>query len=667
MPPGEIAKLLIANRGEIARRVQRTCRALGIRTVAVFAEDDAALPFVREADEAVPLVGTTPAETYLRADAIVEAARRTGADAVHPGYGFLAEDAAFAQRCEQAGLRFVGPPPHVLAAMGSKLDAKRTADRIGVPVLPTLADGANGAGALPFPVLVKAAAGGGGRGMRVVEREADLERALESARREAEAAFGDPTLFLEPYLPAPHHVEVQIVGDRHGTVLDLHERECSLQRRHQKVVEEAPSPTVDDDLRGRLTDAARRLGEAIGYVGAGTVEFIVGPDGAFYFLEVNARLQVEHPVTEAVTGVDLVRLQLEIARGAALPDLLPERPPVRGHAIEARLCAEDPARDWVPTAGRLHRLRWEDGPGLRVDAGYEDGSVVGVHYDSLLAKAVVHAPTRAEAARRLAGELSRFRIHGPRTNRDLLVRVLRHPEFLAGHVDTGFFARHAPADLGGPLAGEEAVRLSAAAAALVGQARRRAAAPVLGSLPSGWRNVHSQPQRTRFRGCEVTYRFDGDALRLAVDGEELPVEAETSETHCDLTAGGVRRRFEVAEAAGTWYVDSPLGAVEFQEAPRFAEAGAVETPGSLHAVMPGVVVRVSARPGDSVAAGQELLVVEAMKMERPVTAPYAGTLAELRVAPGQSVAAGELLAVIEGSQEQQEQHEEKERAWRTTR
>jgi propionyl-CoA carboxylase alpha chain len=657
---GEIATLLIANRGEIARRIQRTCRAMGIRTVAVFAWDDAELPFVRGADEAVPLAGTTPAETYLRADAIVDAARRTGADAVHPGYGFLAEDAAFAQRCEDAGLRFVGPPPRVLAAMGSKLEAKRTAERVGVPVLPTLADGANGARALPFPVLVKAAAGGGGRGMRVVEREADLERALESARREAESAFGDPTLFLEPYVPSPHHVEVQIAGDQHGTAVDLHERECSLQRRHQKVLEEAPSPTLDEDLRERLADAARRLAAAIGYVGVGTVEFIVGPDRAFFFLEVNARLQVEHPVTEAVTGVDLVRLQLEIAQGAALAGVLPERPPVRGHAIEARLCAEDPTQDWLPTAGRLHRLRWEAAQGLRVDAGYEDGNAVGVHYDSLLAKVIVHAPTRSEAARRLAGELSRFRIHGPRTNRDLLVRVLRHPEFLAGDVDTGFFARHAPAELGRPLAGDEAVRLSAVAAALAGQARRRSAAAVLASLPSGWRNVPSQPQRTRFRGHEVAYQFDRDRLWLAVDGDELPVDARISEAHCDLTAGGVQRRFEVAEAGGTWYVDSPLGAVELVETPRFADAGAVEAPGSLHAVMPGVVVRVSARPGEHVAAGQELLAVEAMKMERSVTAPHAGTLTELRVAPGQSVAAGELLAVIE------ESHEE-EPAWQTTR
>ncbi|HEX6676926.1 MAG TPA: biotin carboxylase N-terminal domain-containing protein, partial [Actinomycetes bacterium] len=475
-----IAKLLVANRGEIASRVLRTCRAMGVATVAVFSDPDADAPFVAEADEAVALGGATPAESYLRGEAIIEAAERTGADAVHPGYGFLAENADFARACRKHGLTFVGPPPEAIAAMGDKLEAKRLAAAVGVPVLPGLeVTDLDEAGLravaeeVGWPVLVKAALGGGGVGMRLVREPGELAEAVAAARRQAGAAFGGDAVFLERYVERPRHVEVQILGDLEGRVVQLFERECSIQRRHQKLVEECPSPVVDAELRERLAAAAVAVGQAIGYVGAGTVEFLLTPEGEFWFLEVNTRIQVEHPVTEAVTGLDLVRLQLLVADGEPLPAEA-RRPTITGHAIEARLYAEDPRRDFLPAAGRLHRFRVEPRPGLRIDAGVRDGSVVGVHYDPLLAKVVAHAPTRAEAAGLLAAALATARIHGLVTNRDLLVRVLRHAAFLAGETDTHFLERHGVSELGAPLAGAEAERVSAAAAALAAQAARRA-------------------------------------------------------------------------------------------------------------------------------------------------------------------------------------------------
>ena len=404
-----IRKLLIANRGEIASRIMRTARAMGIATVAVFSDADEDAPFVADADEAVRLPGNTPAETYLRSDLVVEAARRTGADAVHPGYGFLSENAEFARACGDAGLVFVGPSPRAIELMGSKLEAKRIMTEVGVPVLPTaVVDGAMTAAELAaagesigFPVLVKAAFGGGGRGMRVVEVPGDLAEAVGAAQREAAAAFGDGTTFLEPYLRAPRHVEVQILGDTHGTVTHLFERECSIQRRHQKIVEESPSPAVDDALRAEMCEAALGAGKAIGYVGAGTVEFVLDAQGRFFFLEVNTRLQVEHPVTEMITGLDLVELQLRVAQGEALPIEVLDAT-MSGHAIEARLYAEDVAAGFLPVSGTIDRLRVPAGDAVRIDTGYDDGSVVSPFYDSMLAKVIAWAPTRTVAALRLA-------------------------------------------------------------------------------------------------------------------------------------------------------------------------------------------------------------------------------------------------------------------------
>jgi propionyl-CoA carboxylase alpha chain len=612
-----IAKLLVANRGEIAARVLRTARAMGIATVAVFSDPDRDAPYVAQADEAIPLGGAAPAESYLRAEVILDAAERAGADAVHPGYGFLAERPELAAGCRKRGLAFVGPPPEVLAALGDKVEAKRVAAAAGVPVLdgvspagPDAGELAGAAARVGLPLLVKATHGGGGIGMRVVRDPGELAAAVDAARRQAGSAFGDDAVFLERWLEAPRHVEVQLLADTGGRMVQLFERECSVQRRHQKLVEEAPSPAVGPDLRRRLGDAALAVARAVGYVGAGTVEFLLSGD-EFWFLEVNARIQVEHPVTEAVTGLDLVRLQLLVAAGHSLP---PEatRAELRGHAIEARLYAEDPTAGFLPQTGVVHRFEvpgagaWgAPGPeaggwGVRVDAGVADGSVVGVHYDPLLAKAIVHAPTREEAAGRLAAALAAGRLHGVVTNRDLLVGVLRSEPFLAGETDTAFLDRHPPAELAaaGGSADPSTTRLHTAAAALAAQARRRATATAYPAIPSGWRNNPSQLQRAGLRPAHghaevlsVGYRFDrtGALALLEVDGTPL---AAPRLWHCaphpdaartwlvDLEVDGIRRRFEVHQVGATAYVDSPLGHTELHEFARFPEAGGSQAAGS---------------------------------------------------------------------------------------
>ncbi|MCO1654596.1 acetyl/propionyl/methylcrotonyl-CoA carboxylase subunit alpha [Pseudonocardia humida] len=653
-----IAKLLVANRGEIAARIMRTAHALGIATVAVHSDPDADAAFVRLADEAVRLPGAAPADTYLRADLLVEAARATGADAVHPGYGFLSENAGFARACAAAGLVFVGPSPDAIAAMGSKLEAKALMEKAGVPVLPgaTVGDGADLAAIaadIGFPVLVKAAYGGGGRGMRVVHDPAELADAVEGARREAASAFGDGTVFLERFVVDPRHVEVQIVGDAHGEVVHLFERECSIQRRYQKIVEESPSPAVDDALRAELGAAAVAAGKAIGYSGAGTVEFVLDQDGRFFFLEVNTRLQVEHPVTELVTGLDLVALQLRVAEGAPLP---PEVTGARidGHAIEVRLYAEDVPAGFLPATGTLHRFRVPEQPGVRLDTGVEDGSVVGPHYDPMLAKVIAHGRTRTEAARALARALVRAEIHGVTTNRDLLVGVLGEPEFLAGSTDTGYLTRHDPTALGAATADP---RVHAAAAALAAQAGNRAAAPVLAGVPSGWRNVGGTPQRVAYalgeRTLQVAYAFRRGGPEVAVDGEPLPVRLLSAAPDAvALEVDGVRRTYSVHRVPGWSFVDGPDGSTALAEVPRFADPNAVAHAGSLLAPMPGGVVRVLAAEGDAVAAGQALVVLEAMKMEHTVVAPVDGVVSGIAVAAGDQVDTGQVLAVVGGPGEE---------------
>ncbi|HEV2536042.1 MAG TPA: biotin carboxylase N-terminal domain-containing protein [Streptosporangiaceae bacterium] len=662
-----ITKLLIANRGEIAARIIRSARALGIATVAVYSDPDADSPYVTLAGEAVRLPGAAPADTYLRGDLIVAAAAATGADAIHPGYGFLSENAAFARACADAGLIFVGPAPETIAAMGDKVKAKAIMAAAGVPVLPSATIAAEGTGDLDaaaagdldaaaagvgFPLLVKAAFGGGGRGMRLVTDPAELAEAVSTARREAASAFGDGTVFLERYVTDPRHVEVQILGDTAGRVISLFERECSIQRRYQKIVEECPSPAVGEDLRDELTTAAEAAGQAVGYTGAGTVEFVLDRDGSFYFLEMNTRLQVEHPVTEEVTGLDLVELQLRIAEGEPLPQRARDAR-IGGHAIEVRLYAEDAAAGFVPATGPLHRFTIWPAPGIRVDTGFRDGSVVSPHYDAMLAKVIAHGRTRADAARRLAAALGQAEIHGVTTNRDLLTAILREPEFLAGGTDTGYLTRHEPAALAATAApGAGPARVHALAAALARQAQHRAGAPVLGTLPSGWRNVSSAPQRVTFTAAgelyEVAYRIRGDQVTADVNGE--PVEAlvrAASPDRVDLEIDGVRRVYRVHQAGDGTYVDASDGSSALYETPRFGDPEKLAPAGSLLAPMPGLVLRVLAEPGMAVTAGQPLLVLEAMKMEQTVSAPADGVLAELHAKAGDQVSTGQVLAVLE--------------------
>lgn len=651
-------KILIANRGEIARRVMRTCREMGIRTVAVFSQPDRHGLFVRDADEAVALGGSTAAESYLRIDAIIDAAQKTGAEGIHPGYGFLSENAAFARACDAAGIKLIGPGADAIAAMGSKIEAKRRMQAAGVPVLPSINVAGQGGDEiarqvveLSWPILIKASAGGGGRGMRVVRSREELATALDAARRESKSAFGDDAVFIEPYIEAARHVEIQIFGDLQGNVIHLFERECSIQRRHQKIVEEAPSVAVDEGLRTAMGRAAVEAGKAIGYTSAGTVEFLLTADGKFYFLEVNTRLQVEHPVTECITGLDLVRLQIEVAEGKPLSDAA-RNARINGHAIEVRLYAEDPQRDFLPVTGTLHRFEIPGGPGIRIETGVESGSEVSPYYDPMLAKVIAFAPSREEAARKLAQALSAARIHGTRTNRELLVRLVEHPDFLAGKTDTNFLDRHSPAELGRPLGDATTVCTHAVAAALALQARHRAEATVIARMPSGWRNNPAHFQQVRFtsEGEEllVEYRFQRQGVALRVNGEEFSARVDgMSPESVALEVEGVRRTFAVDLIEDMAYVDSCLGASEFEVLPRFPASEDAGVAGSLVAPLPGVVNEVKVEVGTIVGAGQTLLVIESMKMLHPINAPVAGRVTEVRVQAGNQVEAGFILAVIE--------------------
>ncbi|OZM72326.1 acetyl/propionyl-CoA carboxylase subunit alpha [Amycolatopsis antarctica] len=647
-----ITNLLVANRGEIALRVFRTCRDAGIGTVAVHSDADTDSPHARRADAAVRLPGDSPADTYLRADLVVEAARAAGADAVHPGYGFLSENAAFARAVLDAGLTWVGPSPRAIEVMGSKVESKRLMAAAGVPVLTELAPDA--VSAAEFPLLVKASAGGGGRGMRVVREPGELAEAVASASAEAASAFGDGTVFCEPYLETGRHIEVQVLADQHGTVWALGERECSIQRRHQKVVEEAPSPLVDEAMREKLFSAARAAAKAIDYVGAGTVEFLAAPDGRFYFLEMNTRLQVEHPVTEATTGVDLVELQLRVAEGESLPA---DPPQCTGHAIEVRLYAEDPAADWQPQSGTLHRFQVPGvvaeftGParhGIRLDSGVTSGSVIGVHYDPMLAKVIAWGPNRAAAARTLASALAGATVHGVVTNRDLLVNVLRDKDFLAGSADTSFFASKGLDVIARPLADQDTVRLSALAAALAAAAGNRQDARVLGRLPSGWRNLPSTSQRRTYLHEGTEYEIEYLLTRSGLSCEALPgvALADSAPGAVTLVVGGVRRRFAVGTYPGLVVVDSPLGSVRLTPVPRFPDPDAALAAGSLLAPMPGTVLRVAVAEGDTVTAGTPMVWLEAMKMEHRIAAPADGVVTGLPVEVGQQVELGAVLAVV---------------------
>ena len=659
-----IDKVLVANRGEIACRVLRSLREMGIASVAVYSDADAYAPHVREADEAVRIGPAPSAESYLAGARIVEAALAIGADAIHPGYGFLSENAAFAARCGAAGLVFIGPSVDAIRRMGSKIEAKAIMAAADVPVIPGFAaeglaatEIARRADELGYPVLVKASAGGGGKGMRVVRDRAGLEAAISAARREAESAFGDGTLLVERYFEAPRHVEIQIFGDQHGDVIHCFERECSVQRRHQKVVEEAPSPAVDDSLRARMGAAAVAAGRAIGYVGAGTVEFVLDSSGRFHFLEVNTRLQVEHPVTEAVTGLDLVRMQIEVARGERL-SVRQEDLAIRGHAIEVRLYAEDPARDFLPATGRIALWQPPGLPGLRLDSGVEVGSEVGIHYDPMLAKLIAHGTHREEARQRLLRGLTQLGVGGVVTNRDFLMRVLEHEAFAAGDIDTHFIERHMPGAARSPGPTLAAIECAAVAAVLFEhELRRESAGPLSPSLPSGWRNNRWRPQEQRYRvaGEEIEVRYvAGMGGGFRVGFEDGPLRdariLERDATAIAVEFDGVLRRYGIAREAARLWVHAPAGTIELEAVPRFPPPRAAALAGGCAAPMTGVIRKLCVAEGDRVEEGSLLLVLEAMKMEHQVLAHAAGVVRELRVREGQMVDPDEVLVVITESE-----------------
>jgi propionyl-CoA carboxylase alpha chain len=563
-----ITTLLVANRGEIARRVMRTARDMGISTVAIYADGDAEAPFVTEADSAVSLQGRTSTETYLDVRKVLEACRLSGADAVHPGYGFLSENAEFASAVIDAGIAWIGPSPGVIGTMGDKLSAKKLMQDAGVPTLPAIevtasTDVSAAAGEIGYPVLVKASAGGGGRGMRIVESEDELTGAIESARREAAASFGDDTVFLEKWLDTSRHVEIQIIGDNHGNLVHCFERECSIQRRHQKIIEEAPSPVLTPAIRQAMGDAAVAAAKSLGYSSAGTVEFLLAGDD-FYFLEVNARLQVEHPVTEEIIGHDLVREQIRVAEGEHL-SFSQDDLSINGHAIEARLCAEDPDNDFLPSPGTV--ITWEPSKqgNARFDSGVESGSVIAMEFDPMIAKVIVHAPTRREAAARLARVLESTRVQGLTTNRDFLVATLRNPAFLAGDTTTDFIERVQPERKRTPT--PEEITEAAIAVTIESQAYNRAEAKVLKSIRSGWRNTILPFEIMDFQcgdtTCHIEYRSRRDGcfhVKSADSDQELVVRPY----HCgdgtvDMEIDGRRVHYRITGSGMDWYVQSTKG------------------------------------------------------------------------------------------------------------
>ncbi|MBQ1090669.1 biotin carboxylase N-terminal domain-containing protein [Streptomyces sp. B93] len=631
--------VLVANRGEIAVRVIRTLRALGVRSVAVFSDADADARHVREADTAVRIGPAPAAESYLSVERLLEAAARTGAQAVHPGYGFLAENAAFARACADAGLVFIGPPAEAIALMGDKIRAKETVKEAGVPVVPggrdpDLAEAARELGA---PVLLKPSAGGGGKGMRLVRDLTLLEEEIAAARREARASFGDDTLLVERWIDRPRHIEIQVLADGHGNVVHLGERECSLQRRHQKVIEEAPSVLLDEATRAAMGEAAVQAARSCGYRGAGTVEFIVpgGDPTSYYFMEMNTRLQVEHPVTELVTGVDLVEWQLRVAAGEPL-GFAQEDVSLTGHAVEARICAEDPARGFLPSGGTVLRLREPQGDGIRTDSGLSEGTEVGSLYDPMLSKVIAYGPDRATALRRLRAALAETVTLGVPTNAGFLRRLLAHPAVVAGDLDTGLVER----EVEGLVAAVVPEEVYEAAAAVRLDALRPNGA-------GGWTDPFSVPDGWRLGGTPRPARFP---LRVREAVEYAPRGTHSvTDDRVSVTLDGVRHTFDRAtapdgvwlgRAGDAWHVRDHDPVAE--SLTRAAHSGA----DSLTAPMPGTVTVVKVAVGDEVAAGQSLLVVEAMKMEHVISAPHAGTVAELDVRPGTTVAMDQILAVI---------------------
>jgi len=675
-----ITRLLIANRGEIAVRIARTAHSLGISTVGVYSEPDADAMHVDAVDIAVALGGSTPAESYLRADAIIGAAVARGCQAIHPGYGFLAENADVAEQVAAAGLIWVGPTPDQIRLLGDKIAAKKRAVEAGVPTAPLIEVAADGSGLpddVPMPALVKAAAGGGGRGMRIVRSQDELTEAIAAGSREAEAAFGNGTVFVEPYIERARHVEVQIIGDAHGNVVHLGERECSIQRRNQKIVEESPSAGITHETRAAICDGAVALARSVGYQGAGTVEFLVGEAGTpdrINFLEVNTRLQVEHPVTEAVTGVDLVELMLRVAAGEPLP-ITQDDVSVDGHAIEVRVVAEDPAAGWLPSTGEITAFDLAESSGLvRVDTGFRPGAFVSADYDSMLAKVIAHGPTRPEAAAKLKRALEASEVDGVTTNVPSLLAIMAESDYLDAATPTAYFDEHPDVLFAvGPDGDDRLAHLLAAVFACEG-ARRRTDS-VTGFAPSGWRNLRTQGQRSRWllagsnseTQVEYTMCVDnavaligpwpeptGDGSLSADDRRRVDVRllrrrSDGDATEVAIELDGVRRVVIAAAARDEVRTRSAAGSLRWTEAPRFVDHDAEAAGGGPMCPLPGTVIGVNVEAGQQVSAGEVLMVVEAMKMEHKITASADSTVSEVHFATGDRVDQGDLLVSLESA------------------
>ena len=629
-----LRSILIANRGEIAVRIIKTCRAMGLESIAVYSGADRDALHVRLADRAVP-IGPAPArESYLNVAAIIEAARRSQAGAIHPGYGFLAENAEFAAACERAGITFIGPQSEVIRALGSKAEAKKLAMEAGVPVVPGGAE--QDFAKLGLPVLIKASAGGGGRGMRIVRAGSEFTDALVAARGEAERAFADGTLLVEKYVERARHVEIQIFGDHHGNLMHLYERDCSIQRRHQKIIEESPSPAVTPAIRERMAAAALSLAKKIGYTSAGTVEFLLAASGEFFFIEVNTRIQVEHPVTEMITGLDLIRLQIEIAQNAPLPSL----PPVSGHAIEARLYAEDPDHGFVPSTGRLNVWQPQQPiEGVRVDSGVEPGDEIGVHYDPLLGKIIAHGASRESALNKLSYALKNFFVLGPKTNREYLIDVLESQDFVGGeaHTETTF-VRDSGSDR---RMFEDEVCVTVAAACI--EHREHAGRRILPSIPVRFRNNPYPSPAPKFRVGNREYLASGSNSRVEI----LAAESDRVEALID----GVRYRFAIQFEGEECFVFSNFGQRKVSRLTRYPRSHRGGVQESANSPMPGQVLRIMVAEGQKVKAGDPLVALEAMKMEQTIKANMEGVVRTILIKPGQMVAPGQLLVEIQSTEE----------------
>lgn len=653
-----LSSLLIANRGEIASRIIRTCRKMGIRSIAVFSEADRNAPYVAEADTAVYIGNSNPADSYLDREKILNVARQTGADAIHPGYGFLSENAAFARACQEAGIVFVGPHPEAIAAMGSKSQAKTLMMSHGVPVVP----GYQGEDQTPerlqaaaieigFPVLLKATAGGGGKGMRIVNQAEEVATSIEAAKREALNAFGNDELIIEKYIASGRHIEFQIFGDKHGNTIHLLERECTVQRRYQKVAEESPSPVMDETLRARMGAAAVNAAKALAYDNAGTVEFIYDEtSGEFYFLEVNTRLQVEHPVTEEITGLDLVQMQIESAQGMPLR-IAQEAVTGKGYALEFRLYAEDPTNDFLPVSGTIHRFEVPKVEGLRVETAIQSGSEISVFYDPMIAKLIVRDENRTSAHRKMAYVLRNLVCLGMTTNQAFLLRLVEHPEFQQGQYDTHFIAKH-PALTQPNSTSDHSIALLGIAATLQGWNQRDRERQLLRAMPSGWRNSFYAYQQEIYEFGEashtIRYRYSAGAFEFQIEESTYQVSLqEAHEQYLRAEINGVQHRFEVNTVGDSCFIHhEQLGNVHLKQQPRFPEKEATAVAGGYQAPMPSQVVKVLVEPGQQVQAGEGLIVLSSMKMENTMAATADGIVEEIYATEGANVAAGFLLLTL---------------------